>query len=249
MGSNLWLWQRAQPIVSPRKAAPVVSAQSISSSARNCSAYCLDSRASGPKVYRPVSDSSFQVFHLLERNGATLRQLEAVRPQLIPGDLLLHKAVVGFVVVEGLDHIVPVTPGVGVIVIRFIAAAVRIAHHIEPVSSPALSLARRVEQLCDPSFIGIGRRVEQEAFRLFRRWWETNEIEISPSDQRLPVGARSRLQAFFFQPGQNKGVNRSLNPAVGTGLWEGRDVEACERTTRRAQKSWQHPPHPRGRQR
>ena len=37
----------------------------------------------------------------------------------IPGQLLFHKAIVWFVIVEGLDHVVAVAPNIGLIAIPF----------------------------------------------------------------------------------------------------------------------------------
>ena len=59
------------------------------------------------------SDSGFEVFQLFIRDIIEASQIQIVRPKFVTCDLFLHKAVVGFVLVEGLDDVVTVTPALG----------------------------------------------------------------------------------------------------------------------------------------
>jgi hypothetical protein len=56
-------------------------------------------------------------------------------------DLLFEELVIGFVVVEGLDDVVAVTPGIGVGDIDFFAAAFPVTSDVKPVAGPALAEA------------------------------------------------------------------------------------------------------------
>ena len=58
----------------------------------------------------------------------------------IPGDLLTHKLVVGYIVIEGFDDPVAVSPSVGNGVVRFVAPCFGIADDVEPVPPESLSV-------------------------------------------------------------------------------------------------------------
>src|SRR5262249_1667601 len=63
--------------------------------------------------------------------------------EFVAGQLLDDKPVVGFVLVERFDDIVPVSPGVGDIIIMLIAGAVGIARHVQPEPAPSFSVMWR----------------------------------------------------------------------------------------------------------
>ena len=79
--------------------------------------------------------------------------------QFITGKLLNHELVIGLVVVEGLDHIVAVPPGVWLVAVSFKTVGVGIANQIEPVPGPLLAIVRRGKQPVDYPFPSSGRGV------------------------------------------------------------------------------------------
>ena len=60
----------------------------------------------------------------------------------VSGDLLQDEFVVGKVPVEDIDHVIPVTPGMGVLVVLIVAGGVRVAGDVQPVPAPVLSVSR-----------------------------------------------------------------------------------------------------------
>ena len=63
----------------------------------------------------------------------------------IARDLLAHELIVGFVPVQGVDHPVPIAPGVGEGFVLVQPVRVGVAGHVEPVASPPLAVAGRGE--------------------------------------------------------------------------------------------------------
>ena len=61
--------------------------------------------------------------------------------EFVAGDLLLHEAVVGLVVVIGLDDVIAVAPGGGTEVVDAEAVAVGVAHEVEPGAGHALTVS------------------------------------------------------------------------------------------------------------
>ena len=78
---------------------------------------------------------------------------------LVAGDLFLYKSVVRLVVIEGLDHVVSISPEVRLVRVVLIAARVCIACGIQPVAAPSLAVVRRRKQLVDQPFPGARSRV------------------------------------------------------------------------------------------
>ena len=108
----------------------------------------------------------------------------------VAGNLFLHKPRVRFVFVERADDIVAVRPGVGPELVLVVSASVRVLHHIKPVPTPALAVARAGEQAigqgCDRFVaIGFGRLVECRNLRRRRR--QAGEIKGHAPDQRAVV--------------------------------------------------------------
>ena len=77
-----------------------------------------------------------QVFVLLRRN-------------LIAGQLLQKKAIVGLVVVESANHVIAIAPGIAAVRVVFEAVGFREADDVEPVLAPALAVMRAGQQVFD----------------------------------------------------------------------------------------------------
>ena len=59
---------------------------------------------------------------------------------LIAGELFHHEAVVWFVGVKRVDHIVAILPRIGTVVVVDVARAVGIACHVQPMPAPTLAI-------------------------------------------------------------------------------------------------------------
>ena len=68
--------------------------------------------------------------------------VKIVGPKLVAGDLFLDEAVVGLVLVERLDDVVPIAPNIRADCVIRETIAFRIASQIKPVPSPALPISR-----------------------------------------------------------------------------------------------------------
>ena len=82
--------------------------------------------------------------------------------ELVAGELFLQKDVVRLVLIERANHIVPITPGVGTVVVLLEAARVRVARHVQPMPPPPLAVMRRGEQPIDQPFPGIRRGIGEK---------------------------------------------------------------------------------------
>jgi hypothetical protein len=63
--------------------------------------------------------------------------------------LLEDESSIGLVVVERFDDVVAIFPGVRVVVVVNVAPTVCVPRDIQPVTSPALAVVRRCEELID----------------------------------------------------------------------------------------------------
>ena len=88
--------------------------------------------------------------------------LPSVGGQQIPGKLFAHELVVRQILVERIDHVIAISPGVGITVVLVVAGRVRIARDVKPVASPLLAVSRRGEQPVHNLCKRIGRRVREQ---------------------------------------------------------------------------------------
>src|SRR5262249_60051551 len=65
---------------------------------------------------------------------------------LVAGNLVQDELIVRQVPIKAANHVVPVAPRVGTLIIVRVAAGVGVSHYVEPMTRPALAVARRGEQ-------------------------------------------------------------------------------------------------------
>ena len=83
----------------------------------------------------------------------------ALRLLVGTGQLIVDKAVIGLVVVEGVDHPVAIAPGIADGPVAFEPRRLAVANQVEPMASPTLSIARIGQQTVDQLGVGIGCRI------------------------------------------------------------------------------------------
>ena len=130
--------------------------------------------------------------------------------QLVSGDLLHQKTVVGLVGVEGPDHVVPVPPGMfpaRSVGIDLPALVVGIAGHVQPVPPPALPVAGRLQQAVDEVPVGPWVPVLQESSDLGGRRRQTRQVQGGSPDQGQAIGFGRQRQLPGFQLSQYEGVD------------------------------------------
>ena len=108
---------------------------------------------------------------------------------LIRRKLLHHKAVVRQVLIQRLDHIIPVGVRVRItsVTIERVATSIRVSRHIKPMSAPTFTISGRREKTIDPPFKGIGASVSDELLNLIIAWRNSQKIELKSANQ--PVGS------------------------------------------------------------
>ena len=70
-------------------------------------------------------------------------RVQVVRIELVASDLFADEAVVGFVAVERIDHVIAVAPDVRPDVVGLEAVRIGVARQIQPLAAPTLAIARR----------------------------------------------------------------------------------------------------------
>ena len=111
--------------------------------------------------------------------------------QQVAGDLLADELVVRLVVVERVDDVVAIAPGVRVGEVPRRAGRLAVAGDVEPVPAPAFAERGRGEQPVDDLLEGVGRRVVDEGVDLLGRRRQAGQVERDPADQRR-AGRRRR---------------------------------------------------------
>ena len=135
-------------MVSPSTALPRQSKRSNKPSIRNCSWM--------------IAPSSFTM-PLRKKAGRHALRLRRVRKQ-IAGDLLDDELVVRHVAIDGVDH--PIAPKILLArQILFVAVAIGISGHIEPMPGPFLAKVLGRQEMIDLPFVGAGRFVRKKSLR------------------------------------------------------------------------------------
>jgi len=95
----------------------------------------------------------------------------------VPCELFENKPIVGFVMMESIDHVIAIAPRIWFQSIPFVAIRFRKAHPVEPIASPSFAIMMRIEQCVRellPSFEG-GLRLE--VGNLLQRGWQSLQVE------------------------------------------------------------------------
>src|SRR5688572_2015894 len=100
------------------------------------------------------------------------------RVELIRRELFLDELIVGFVFVEGTNHVIPVAPRMGTIVIELETATISVTGEIEPVPSPSFAVMRRSQQAIDYFFKSVSGAIRKKRVYILWRWREPNQVEI-----------------------------------------------------------------------
>ncbi len=89
-------------------------------------------------------------FERLVTNGGAIAAKARCHPggkviavDFVSRQLLADKSIIGLVLVETGNHVVPVMPGMGPHEIKFKTVGIRVAGQVEPVSAPAFSIPGR----------------------------------------------------------------------------------------------------------
>ena len=129
------------------------------------------------------------------------------RFEFVASQLLLNELRVRLVGVEAVDDVVAVPPRKRLGIIAFVAVAFGVANQVEPMSPPAFSILRRVQQPVDDLFERAVRLVIDEGFDVADRRRQASEVVVRSADQFLFFGRRSRCQIGGFKLLQDEVVD------------------------------------------
>ena len=105
--------------------------------------------------------------------------------------------------------------------IRAVAVGIRIAHEIEPEGCLPFAVAWAGQKAVDQFVVGIRRGILQERRHLFRRGWQTGEIQRHTPDQRALGGWPGRGQFLLGEFARDEMIDLIRRP-TGAGLRHGR---------------------------
>ena len=162
------------------------------------------------------------------------RAAVSVTVEQITRKLFADELVVRQVTIEGVDHPVAVLDHLRDRIVRVVARRVGVPHNVEPMSSPAFSVMRRLQQTIND--FGKGRRrvgrIVDEGVHFVGSWRETDQIEGGSTDERSPCRIARRREALCFLSGSDVTVHiieRPLRIAHGRDrrIDNGREGPAC----------------------
>ena len=135
--------------------------------------------------------------------------------QEVASDLFFEELVVRLVLLETVDDVVAVAPGMRVEHVRVLAAALGVAGDVEPVTRPFFAVALAVEIHVDHALHRVWRGVGDEGFYFIRRRWKAGEVESDAPDERGAVCIACGLQIGFFELGEDEAVDVGFGPVFG----------------------------------
>ncbi len=147
---------------------------------------------------------------------------------LVTGNLPLRKGVEGEVLIQRPNHPVAIRPGMGAVEVGFVAIAVGVTSHIEPVPPPSFTVAGAREESVDEPLVGIGRRIFNEPCNVLGTGGQAVESKGDPADERFSGGSPrgdcvpeipvNRIAPLRAQVGQ---IKRAKGPVLAVGLGDG----------------------------
>ena len=146
------------------------------------------------------------------QRGLVLRRREPVAGNLLADELVVRK-----IVVERLDDVIAIGPRkrvVGLIlrVVVPVAARVRVARHVQPVTAPTLAVSRRGEQAIHHGLESLRRFVRNESIDLGRRRRQAGEVEGRTANQRALIRERRGGHALRFELREHELVEVAFRP-------------------------------------
>ena len=127
--------------------------------------------------------------------------------QKVAGDLLLEKAIVGNVAVDGVDHVVAVAPRVRVRDVPRGSGGFAVACDIEPMPPPAFAETRGCEQAVHEARVGGAGPVGEECLDLRGRRRQPGQIVGEAADEREARGVRDGGEMRWFDFRQDEAIH------------------------------------------
>ena len=149
--------------------------------------------------------------------------------QQVTHELHADEFVVRHVAIEGFDHPVTVVPEVVSWTVSFEPVAFPEAHNVEPVSSPALAVTRRLEQAVDNLRVLFVGRIANECRNDIGTRRQTDQVEVHASNQRSRISRRRRLQTSQTKTPPHEFINGIARPSRVANLRRPRQLKRLQR--------------------
>ena len=143
---------------------------------------------------------------------------------LVAGQLEGDEPVVGEVFLEGPDHPIAVSPGVGPLGVEFEPVRVGMMGQVEPVLGLAFAILGRSEQAVDDPLEGVGPVVLEEPVDIGRTRRQAGQVGRDPANPGHAVGLGGVPEPGRFEAGQDEPVDRIPDP---TGLLDLGEIGAA----------------------
>ncbi len=147
----------------------------------------------------------------------------------VAGQLLPDESRIRSILVERLDDVVAVGPGIGPQRVHLVAVALGEARHVQPVAAPALAVLRPGQQPVHQLLVGVRRLVLDEGVDFVRRRRQPDQVERHAADVRPPIRLGGGRQALRLQPGEDEGVDGVAHPIPTLYIWNGRPADRLQR--------------------
>ena len=134
--------------------------------------------------------------------------------QQVAGDVLPHEMIVGNVLVEGADQVVPVAPGSLDDVVPLVAVGLGETDHVHPVPGPVFAEVGRVQEAVHEVGIGLAGGIPEQLLHAGRIGRQPDDGETEAPGQRANVGPLRRLQSLLAERRQEEPVDRGSGPTL-----------------------------------
>ncbi len=118
-----------------------------------------------------------------------------------------QKIPVGLVLVQGLNHVIAIIPGVAAVPIDFVSGGLTKPHHVQPVPGPAFSIVVTLQYLIDQVGPCFRRLLGQKGLDLPFRGQQSMHVQVQSANPCDRVGWWRRLQTLLPQLVPHKSIN------------------------------------------
>src|SRR5262245_24847043 len=139
---------------------------------------------------------------------ASLALLQSLVGHQIAGYLFSYESVIRYILVEGVDDVVAISPGF----LKDQSAqrnGLAKTSHIQPVSPPTLAKTFGREQLVHHDGVSVRSSVLFKHLNFFRRRRQSSQVKINPPEPRRPLGIANGLKVLAFEFGKNEAIDVS----------------------------------------
>ena len=112
----------------------------------------------------------------------------------ISGNVFLHENVVRKIFIERADDVIAITPCFRQFKVELVSQCLSESDEIEPMSSPALSVMGRCQEVIDFPLEGIGTNIFQKSEDFLLRWGQAGQIISQPTQQSAAIRLRGGTQ-------------------------------------------------------